>query len=36
MNAEGIQLAIVALLAGMAVPLLVQLFLTARTVQDRK
>jgi len=33
MTTDGIQLAIVALLAGMAIPLLVQLFLTARTVQ---
>jgi hypothetical protein len=33
MNTDGIQLAILALVAGMAIPLLVQLFLTARTVQ---
>jgi type II secretory pathway pseudopilin PulG len=33
MNTETLQLAIIALIAGMAVPLLVQLFRTARTVQ---
>jgi hypothetical protein len=33
MNTEAIQLAIVALVAGISIPLLVQLFLTARTVQ---
>jgi hypothetical protein len=33
MNTETLQLAIIALIAGMSVPLLVQLFLTARTVQ---
>jgi hypothetical protein len=33
MNAEILQLAIIALVAGIAIPLLVKLFLTARTVQ---
>jgi hypothetical protein len=33
MNTETLRLAITALIAGMSIPLLVQLFLTARTVQ---
>jgi hypothetical protein len=33
MNIQALQLTIVALLGGMAIPLIVQLFLTARTVQ---